>query len=146
MNDLERLLAIEDIKSIKARYWEGVDFKREAVLASVFTEDAVIDFNTESTDPNRPFPKPAAFAAHCLKQLENFTTAHHGHVPQIEFLSDTEAKATWPMEDNLWAIDEAKGPYKHLHGYGYYLDSYRKTADGWRISATTLKRWRVDKS
>jgi hypothetical protein len=49
------------------------------------------------------------------------------------------------MEDNLWVEGEgAKLPFKHLHGFGFYHDRYRKTEKGWRISFTTLERVHVD--
>jgi hypothetical protein len=146
MDDLHRLVAIEDIRQLKARYWQGVDMKDEDILRSVFTDDAVIDFRTETYPPDKmpeTTPEADVFAKHCLKALEGFTTAHHGHVMQIAFKSDSEADGVWPMEDNLWAKDPARTGYAHLHGYGLYYDSYRKTPEGWRISATTLKRLHV---
>jgi hypothetical protein len=146
MDDLQRLVAIEDIRQLKARYWQGVDMKDEAILRSVFTDDAVIDFRSESYPPdNIPETMPSAdeFPAYCLKGLEGFVTAHHGHVPQIIFKTDSNANGVWPMEDNFWAIDPVASGFSHLHGCGFYYDSYRNTTDGWRISATTLKRLHV---
>lgn len=146
MDDLQRLVAIEDIRQLKARYWQGVDLKDEAVLRSVFTDDAVIDLRADSRFGDKPAettPPPDVFAANCLEGLAPFDTAHHGHTMQITFRNDTEADGIWPMEDNLWARDPAAVGFAHLHGHGLYYDSYRKTQDGWRISATTLKRFNV---
>lgn len=149
MDDLQRLVAIEEIRQLKARYWQGVDLKDEKLLRSVFTDDAVIDFRTETHPPDQlppTTPSPDVWAPRCLKGLAGFDTAHHGHTVQIGFHSDTEADGVWPMEDNLWAKDPAAGGFTHVHGYGIYYDSYRKTENGWRISATTLKRLHVTRS
>ena len=146
MDDLARLVAIEEIRQLKARYWQGVDLKDEVLLRSVFADDAAISLRAESytrDTPTRDGPSPDQFAHHCIASLAGFTTAHHGHNPQIRFTSDTEADGTWPMEDNLWATDPAATGFAHLQGYGLYHDSYRKTASGWKISATTLQRLNV---
>ncbi len=149
MDDLQRLVAIEEIRQLKARYWEGVDRKDAAILRSVFADDAMIDLRADRRFGDRPAevtPPPDAFVAHCLAGLEPFDTAHHGHTMQITFRSDTEADGVWPMEDNLWAKDPETTGFAHLHGYGLYYDSYRKTDHGWRISATTLKRLHVSRT
>lgn len=146
MDDLQRLIAIEDIRQLKARYWEGVDMKDPAILRSVFTDDAVIDLRADARFGDKPSdktPSPDAFVTRCLKGLEPFDTAHHGHTMQVAFRSETEADGAWPMEDNLWARDPAVVGFAHLQGYGIYYDSYRKSAEGWRISASTLKRFNV---
>ncbi len=148
MDELQRLLALEDIKQLKARYWRGVDSKDQDMLRSVFADDAEIDFRSEQVDAEaaaaQPLPSPGDFAKHALAMLEGVTTIHHGHMPDIAFTSDTEASGFWPMEDNLWVNGEnAKLPFKHLHGFGFYHDRYVKTEQGWRISYTTLKRVHV---
>ena len=144
MDDLQRLIAIEDIKRLKARYWRGVDLKDAELLRSVFADDAEIDFRNDERDPDfasQPLPKPDEFVKHCLAMLAGVATMHHGHVPEIAFTSDTEANGTWPMEDNLWVQAETSLlPFKHLRGFGHYHDRYVKTEQGWRISFTTLKR------
>src|SRR3546814_15174682 len=50
MTDTERLWAIEAIRALKARYFHGVDTKDAALLRSVFTDDAITDFRSESPD------------------------------------------------------------------------------------------------
>src|SRR3546814_17883579 len=50
MTDTERLWAIEAIRALKARYFHGVDTKDAALLGSVFTDDAITEFRSESPD------------------------------------------------------------------------------------------------
>jgi hypothetical protein len=149
MDALQRLAALEDIRQLKARYWRGVDSKDHDMLRSVFADDAEIDMRSQQLDPvaasKEPLPSPGDFVKHSLHMLEGVRTIHHGHLPDIAFTSDTEATGFWPMEDNLWVEGEgAKLPFKHLHGFGFYHDRYRKTEKGWRISFTTLERVHVD--
>jgi hypothetical protein len=148
MNDLERLIAIEEIKRIKARYWRGVDMKDPMVLRDVFADDAKIDFRGNELDEasaNQPLPTPDEFVAGAMQTLAHFVTAHHGHAPDIEFLSDTEAVGYWPMEDNIWVKPGAPNvTFTQLRGYGIYHDRYCKTPRGWRISETMLMRIKVE--
>ena len=148
MDALERLIAIEDIKQLNARYWQGLDTKDPAVLRSVFTDDAVIDFRAEHfTAENWPetTPPPDEFVPKALARLAIFDTAHQGHTLQVEFRSDSEADGVWPMEDYLWTKNPEEAGFACIHGHGYYFDSYRKTAEGWRISAMRLQRIHIEK-
>ena len=74
--------------------------------------------------------------------VEQVNTVHHGHMPEIDILSDTEATGIWAMEDKLWWPEGA--PLTAMHGYGHYHERYVRTDDGWRIARTTLTRLRVD--
>jgi hypothetical protein len=148
MNELERLMAIEEIKRVKARYWRGVDMKDPQILRAVFTDDAEIDFRGNELDEasaSQPLPTPDEFVSYAMQTLAHFVTAHHGHAPDIEIVSDTEATGFWPMEDNIWVNPGAPNvTFTHLRGFGIYHDRYRKTPQGWRMSATMLKRIKVE--
>ena len=149
MDLIEKLTAIEEIKALKARYWRAVDSKDLELLRSVFAdEDCEIDMRNP-TGPNTGGAvvyDPDAFSKNCLRALADYTTAHHGHNPEIDIVSPTEATVNWPMEDRLWLTEGAKGVgFEYLHGWGNYHDRYRKTEKGWKISFTNLQRSRVDK-
>ena len=51
MDALQRLVDIEEIKQLKARYWRCIDTKSFDELATVFAEDAVFDFRQAVRDP-----------------------------------------------------------------------------------------------
>lgn len=147
MTELERLLAIEEIKALKARYFRGVDTKDAAVLRAVFTDDAETDFRSESPsrDPALLQRDPDAFVRNTLEVLEGMVTIHSAGMPEIEILSATEARAQWPMSDKLWNENAAVArlPFKSLEGWGVYHDRYRRTAAGWQIASTRLERRKV---
>jgi hypothetical protein len=148
MNDLERLIALEEIKQLKARYWRAVDTRDVALLRGVFADGAEIDLRVEMQsrgDDTTGIFGPDVFAPMVIERLDGVISAHHGHAPEIEFVSDTEAKGLWPMEDNLWVdSDKSALPFKHLRGFGVYHERYVKTAAGWRIAFMTLKRVKVE--
>jgi hypothetical protein len=144
MATTERLLALEEIKALKARYFRGVDSKDAALLRSVFADGAETDFRSESPtgDPALHQHDPDAFVRNTLYALEGVDTMHLGFMPEIEFLSDDEAQARWPMNDRLWLREDAppRLPFRRLEGWGWYHDRYRRTAEGWKIVSTRLER------
>jgi hypothetical protein len=143
MTGLERLLAIEEIKALKARYFRGVDSKDAAVLRAVFCDGATTDFRSEA--PTALMHDPDAFTRSTLDTLHGMITMHLAFTPEIEILSPTEASARWPMSDRIWAQEgvPARLPFKFFEGWGVYHDTYHRTAEGWRIASTRLERIKV---
>ena len=146
MNDTERLLAIEGIKTTKARYFRCLDTKDLAGYASVFAPDAVMDMRGESRDGEGLVSGAGNIASFVLGSVSGLSTVHHGHMPEIEFSSDTSASVIWAMEDKLWKVDDAAAvvSFSTLHGYGHYHETYVRIEDQWLISTITLMRLRVD--
>jgi hypothetical protein len=136
----EDLVEIELIRQLKARYFHFMDQKRWDEWEQVFCEDVVIDTTQDGPDV---LQGRAVFRAYLLPILEGVKTVHHGHCSQIELTSPTTAEATWSMEDHLWWPPEKGGNY--MWGTGFYLEQYRKEADGqWRIAELKLRRTRVE--
>jgi hypothetical protein len=73
-------------------------------------------------------------------------SVHHGHMPDIEIISDTEARGIWAMEDQIWRPKDhpLSGDYSYLHGWGHYREKYVKLDCGWRILEAELTRLRVE--
>ena len=143
-SDVARLLAIEEIKQVKAKYFWGLDhrdwdlWKRE-----VWAPDGelhVPEFRPE------PFTGWDAVIAYVSQATGDQVSVHHGHMPIIDFTSDSEAKVIWAMEDRLF-----RPPHNllydgsnHLHGWGHYRETYVKRPEGWRIRSSQLTRLRVE--
>lgn len=128
------LIDIEEIKTLKARYFRAVDSKDWDGLSHCFTDDLIADF--------RQGPGMLIEGReNCIKQikeiLEQATTIHHGHMPEIEILSETTAVGVWSMEDIV------KLPDVFLQGWGHYHESYRKEDGVWKISNIKLTRLRL---
>lgn len=139
--------ALEAIRCLKARYFRGVDGKDAALLRSVFTDDAVTDFRSESPDGDASLLQrdPDAFVRNTLAVLDGTVTVHSAAMPEIELLSADEARGRWTLHDRIWVIDAARCPlpFRTLQGWGYYHDRYRRGAQGWRIAETRLERLKV---
>lgn len=153
MDPLARLVAIEEIKQLKARYFRGVDTKDADVLRSVFTDDATADYRGAATDPRSgvnaiPGNTEAvvrgadAIVSGVMASVAGLTTVHHGHLSEIELESDTLARGIIPMVDRLTMPEGS--PILSLDGWGHYHETYRKEGGAWKIATLRLSRLRVD--
>ena len=61
---------------------------------------------------------------------------HHGHHPELTFVSETEATGTWYLQDRV-IVPAADF---ELGGTAFYEDRYRLTDEGWRIAHTGYTR------
>jgi SnoaL-like domain len=126
---------IEAIKQLKARYFRLMDTKDWEGLVRVFTADAVVDMSGEGGGITRG---GVEFVRKLRESIEQVTTVHHGHTPEVELTSATTATGVWAMEDELWW--PVGGPISHLHGFGHYHETYERTPIGWCIKTMTLSR------
>ena len=137
---LDDLIAIEEIRRLKARYFQLMDQKRWGEWADVFCEDVRVDTTQEGSPL---IVGRDAFVRFLEPVLAGVKTVHHGHSPDIRITGADRAEATWSMEDHLWWPAEAGG--RHLWGTGFYLEKYRRDADGkWRIQELVLRRIRTE--
>jgi uncharacterized protein (TIGR02246 family) len=133
---VQRLLDIEEIKQLKARYFRFLDTQDWDGLAEVFTADAVMDadgFVEHGRDE---------ILAFLPEVLRGVVTTHHGHMPEITVTGSDTATGVWAMFDYL--TFPGGPPPKGLRGYGHYHEEYVREPDGWRIRRLTLTRLRVD--
>lgn len=143
MTDIEKLLAIEEIRRLKARYFYGFDHKdwdlwRDQVFApDGRLEVPEIDTVVEGHD---------ALIEFVTRMAADQVSVHHGHTPDIDILSDTTAKGVWAMEDRLYRSKEHPlgDGFNYVHGFGHYHETYVKLDCGWRIQSTRLTRLRVE--
>lgn len=137
MTDLERLIAIEDIKQLKARRDRAVDTKDWDTYRALHVDEHVSD--------NDGFPRyegADVMIANVRQQLgPDKISVHHSHTPDITFESAMRAKGIWGMEDMIyWTQD---GEEQWLHGFGFYHETYEKRDGKWLFSFRSLKRIHV---
>ena len=146
MNIVERLEAIEEIKQLKARYFRCMDTKDWDGFTSVLAPDARMDVSGDlgdgAADSGGVTTGNREIAAFVRASIDDVTTVHHGHMPEIDVTSPTSATGTWAMEDHLWWPEGS--PITTMHGYGHYHETYEKVDGRWLITSTTLTRLRVD--
>lgn len=143
MDPLQTLLAIEDIKQLKARYFRCMDSKDWTGFEAVFADDATLDLSDEANGPGEKMIHGATeIAAFVRSAVGDVETVHHGHTPEIALLSEDSASGVWAMEDMLrWPPG---GQFKSLHGYGHYHETYERKDGRWTIKTTRLTRLRLD--
>ena len=77
---------IEAIKQLKARYFRLMDSKDWDGLAQVFTPDVEIDMTGEGGGVTRSVEE---YLPYLRENIEDVTTVHHGHMPEITLDSPT---------------------------------------------------------
>lgn len=151
MNDLDRLAAIEEIRQLRAKYFRGVDSCDGDLVKSILAEDCVLDFRGCCTDPTsgRDFI-PAmnvvlegrdAWRSDGMSKF-GIVSVHQGHNSEIDFDSDTSASGIWSMTDRLYF--PPGNEFSLMTGYGHYVDTYVRTAEGWKLKTTRITRIRVE--
>lgn len=145
LEELEaRIKALEDIeaiKKLKAKYWRCCDKKLWNELEECFTEDAVADYF-----PNMHFDGRKAIIQFLEGSLspDTMITSHGGHSPEIEIISDKEARGIWVLND-LVIIQ----PGARMRGYGHYEEEYVKEDGQWKIKilkqTRIIEEWHMDK-
>jgi len=151
MNDVDRLIAIEKIKQIRAKYFRGVDSADAELVKSILAEDCVLDYTGCCTDPKsgRDFI-PAmnvvlkgrdAWRSDGMSRL-GIVSVHQGHHCQIDITGDTTASGIWAMTDRLYF--PPGHAFSLMTGYGHYEDTYEKIAGEWKLKTTHITRLRVE--
>jgi hypothetical protein len=135
-----RLLAIEEIKQLKARYFRYMDTRQWGKLASVFARDAHLDTDGFTADGRD------GIVAFLQRVLRDARTVHHGHMPEITITSATTAHGIWAMFDYVEFVtsDPNEAAPRGLLGYGHYEEDYVVEDQAWRIAKLRLTRLRVD--
>jgi ketosteroid isomerase-like protein len=131
---------LEEIRTLKARYGAAVDAlcdrsaQAAAELVELFTEDAVVDFNTLSGNVLRGHAEIAAHFTNVIGKPNGWMW-HAFSNPVIEVNGD-RASAVWllyAMSTRREAVQAAPRVT-----YGRYHDEYVRTPRGWRQSRLTF--------
>ncbi len=143
MTDLERILAIEEIRVLRARYFRGVDGKDWAGFRALFAPDAELSFPDDV--PGLVLRGAAGIAEAVAGSLADVCSVHHGHMGEISVHGADRGSGIWAMEDLLWFGAKSSAPGLRLHGYGHYHDEYVRAEGGWLFARVVLRRLRVDR-
>ena len=151
MDPVARLLAIEDIKQLKARYFRTMDMRDWDAMAEVFCRDARFDcsegFATYALDGKKSGTEwPVTHGREAIMEwisaaFAEQTSCHHGHCHEVVIESETEARGIVAMEDYIFGPDRKT---RILQGAGHYHERYRFEDGAWRIAETKLTRLFID--
>jgi len=138
MSDLERLVAVEEIRKLKARRIQALDSQDWEAYEALHAPDHV-----SHNEGEQEFVGAKANTDRVAKinRELGLVTVHHVHSPEINLLSPTKATGVWAMEDNLWW---KQGDEDHwLRGFGFYHESYEKRDGRWMFTRRNLRRIKV---
>jgi hypothetical protein len=152
MDDIARLIAIEEIRQLKSRYFRFMDMRDFDAMAQVFCRDAVFDCSEGSRvlpldgdwkgDAGPVITGRDAIMIWIRGAFMHRTSVHHGHCHEITLTSGTEAHGIIAMEDYIRAADRETAL---VHAAGHYHEHYRVEDGSWRIAATKLTRLFADR-
>lgn len=132
---LDDLADIEAIKQVKYRYLRALDTKHWDDFADTLAEDVIGDYGS-SVGEEHHFTNRVDLVNYMRKSLgPAVITEHRVTHPEISVTGD-EASGTWYLQDRVIVADFNF----MLIGAAFYRDQYRRTEDGWKISATGYDR------
>jgi SnoaL-like domain len=131
MSALEWLVALEEIKQLKARRDRFVDAHDYEAYESLHAPDHV-----SHNKGYPPWTSSAEMITNVRRAMAGLTTAHHSHTPEITFESPTKATGIWAMSGaSLW---QDEGVDRWRINFGYYFESYERRDGQWLF---TSRRW-----
>ncbi|SCW53409.1 SnoaL-like domain-containing protein [Sphingobium faniae] len=152
MKTLEDLIAIEQIRLVKARYLRAIDLKDMDLLRSVVADDVEVDGRGATTDPRTGMNLTPGVTGEVIcgadkliaavgAGLPHMTTIHHVTSGEITVDDEDHASGIWPMFDRLIF---SQGPVSVMSGYGHYFETYERINGVWKIKSLKLTRISVE--
>lgn len=141
---------VESITRKKAQYCRYLDTKQWDELEGLMLSDAHLSFlNTQgevfsSGGIRYRFNSPRDFTRTMRKVFKTAKTSHSVTNPELELVSDQQAKAVWAMRDCIIFPDIAGFIPVSMRGYGHYFETWSKVGEDWFLSDLELRRTIVD--
>lgn len=133
--DIQRLMDMEAIRQLKHAYFRCIDTANMDELATLFHDDVVVDFKGGGyhwqLNGKDEYLKNIGFSF-----SKQSIGQHHGHHPEIQMLSETEATGLWYLEDKFWVLNHKR----YTTGTVLYWDRYVKENGRWLIRETRYER------
>jgi len=132
---LQELSDFEDIRTLKHRYFRGIDTADMALLETLFTEDLVLDYR--GANYRVRLNGRAEMLDFLVNSFHSGAVAmHHGHMPEITLTGADTASGIWYLEDIFISLERKN----HTIGSAIYKDEYRREGGGWKIAKTEYDR------
>lgn len=139
MTDTQAIAAVADIeaiKQVKYRYLRALDTKHWDDFAATLAEDVTADYG-KSMGSDHTFSDRDSLVEFMRTSLPgNLISEHRVNHPEITLTGADSATGIWYLQDRVIMPDFNL----MLIGAAFYHDTYRRTADGWKISATGYQR------
>jgi hypothetical protein len=141
MPDLDWLVALEEIRQLKARRDRYVDAHDWDGYLSLHAPDHV---SHHGPDPkgqvqSEPWRSADEMIANVRKIMteQKTITIHHSYDPEIVFETTTRARGIWAMTTASVSGRGSAQPEWEIN-YGYYYETYEKRDGRWQF---TTRRW-----
>ena len=135
LEPLAILLALEELRGLKARYFRLLDTKDFDAFDELFT----VDFRYLDDAKGIVLEGRAAFVAFIRERHARSVSVHLGHDPELRLVSAEEAHGIWAMTDHV--ILPGEGNARRVQrGAGHYRDRYRRESGRWCIAESHLSR------
>ena len=135
MSELEWLVALEEIRQLKARRDRYVDSRDFDALEALHAPDHV-----SHNDGQEPWTSSKELMENLRRIYQHAegrsVTLHHSYDPEIIFDSPTKARGIWAMSGGALAKGDDHDSWSQT--YGYYYETYEKRDGRWLF---TTRRW-----
>jgi len=130
----EELCDIEEIKELRQLYGHYYDGNRLEDLLTLFAEDAVVDFGEAYGKWSGMEEIRENYARIVANKSPDYGVLHAMANPWVQLVDETTARGRC----YLLNLRTTVGTENPLILFGIYDDTYRKTADGWKIQRSRL--------
>lgn len=136
LDDLSRLVVVEQIRELKARYVRLLDHQLWDELTQLFTPDA--RFTLAAFGDPVVFENRDQWIDYIKPLLTGGTTVHQVYQAEFDVVDADTASARWGMTDHVVPADgSGREPF---HGHGHYHEQYRRIDGTWKIVELELTR------
>jgi hypothetical protein len=132
---LQQLSDLEEIRTLKHRYYRGIDTADEALLSTLFSEDVSVEYRGGGYLVQ--LQGRQNMLDFLMSSFNSDSVAmHHGHMPDISFTGPDSAEGLWYLEDVFIALDRKVV----TSGSAIYRDRYERQNGEWKIVRTEYDR------
>jgi hypothetical protein len=135
-----KLEIIEEIRQKKAAYCRFLDTKKFNEWGKLFIPEAKVTMFDVEGNLLYGFDSFEELKGPTVELFSVTQTIHQVHNMEVEFISETEASVIWSMEDMHINSPESNQPFKTLHGYGHYYETWKLVGNEWLIARVELRR------
>jgi len=140
MMTLQELSDRREIDDLLIRYCHAIDTHDWALLDTVFTPDAEIDYTVFGGPAGRYQPEIRAFLADALPRA---AYAQHA-ISTSRILLDGDRATGSTICTNPMGMPQSDGTVHHVTYHLWYIDEITRTPQGWRLTRRSEKVSHVD--
>jgi hypothetical protein len=132
---LQQLSDLEEIRTLKHRYFRCIDTANEVELGTLFTDDVTIDLRGGGYRAQlQGRQNMVDFIGSVFNS--DIIALHQGHMPEIHFTGSDSAEGTWYLEDRFINPERATDTI----GSAIYRDIYLRVGSEWKIAHSEYDR------